>query len=215
MFRNKEDNKKNKRKEIIGEDGKIYVEKRNSNWWKWILGLFILGTIGNMLEGNKDNNNPKTDSVVSITTVETTKEFMVSKEPTTEEPTTEEPTTTTEELSKKFDEDANGEFAQYIMDFINGQLESEGFSEKVQVQYHRSNLLYILVPQDYKYFTNAEIQQTADSLLLVKNNIFKEFAIQNGYELGDAPNLYIKTEDGTLLAKEGILSGKMERKYSN
>ncbi|MGF3214571.1 hypothetical protein ACQV2X_05375 [Facklamia sp. P12945] len=92
MFGKKKSDNGRKRKEIIGEDGKIYVEKKKSNWWKWVLGLFAIAVIGSLLDGSGNENNnasepnpvkaelPKTTTTVEVTT---TKETTTTEEPTT------------------------------------------------------------------------------------------------------------------------------------
>ncbi|MET3559317.1 hypothetical protein ABID29_002471, partial [Streptococcus rupicaprae] len=79
------------------------------------------------------------------------------------------------------------------------------------------SLIYVFVPQLYKYASNASIQEMADVIYSNKKSFFKEWAIENGYDLSftQSPTLIIKSEDDTVLAEESILFGEMKRKIDN
>ena len=74
----------------------------------------------------------------------------------------------------------------------------------------RGLILYLTVPQDFKYNSKDNIQEFADKVLQVKNETFPVWLVENGYSAQDVSiRLHIKTEDGTVLAKEK-LSGIMK-----
>ena len=70
----------------------------------------------------------------------------------------------------------------------------------------RGLILYLTVPQDFKYNSKDNIQEFADKVLQVKNQTFPVWLIENGYSAQDVSiRLHIKTEDGTTIAKEKFL----------
>lgn len=80
-----------------------------------------------------------------------------------------------------------------------------------------SVLIDVVVPQNYKYLPNPQIQQLADTLLSAKENYFQEWNAkpENNYNEAYGPRLYVKSPDGTTLAKESFLGGKMKRVIDN
>jgi len=80
-----------------------------------------------------------------------------------------------------------------------------------------SSLIDVVVPQNYKYLPNSQIQQLADTILSAKENCFKEWNAkpENNYDQTYGPSLYIKSPDGTTLAKESFWGGTMKRVIDN
>ncbi|MGT2744099.1 hypothetical protein ACVRW4_01895 [Streptococcus phocae subsp. phocae] len=118
----------------------------------------------------------------------------------------------------QYTKESNAEFATVFQDTLNTALAEKGVPSNIRVEYYGSNLIYVYVPQDYKYETNVNIQQLADTIYQAKNNKFNEWAIDKGFDLGytHAPALYLKSEDDTVLAEEsGILKKKMKLKINN
>ena len=104
------------------------------------------------------------------------------------------------------------------MNALNQSLADNGTNVSVSVQYYGDNLIYVIVPQDFRYETNVNLQKLADTVLEAKENYFNKWAIENGYDLGytNSPNLYLKSEDDTTLAEEsGVLNKKMKLKVDN
>jgi len=105
------------------------------------------------------------------------------------------------------------------MNTLNQSLADGGVNVSVSVQYMGKNLIYVIVPQDFKYEPTSSIQKLADTVYQVKENYFNEWAIDNGYDLSytNAPHLYIKSDgDQTTLAEEsGIFNKTMKVKVKN
>ena len=104
------------------------------------------------------------------------------------------------------------------MNALNQSFADNGANVSVSVQYYGDNLIYVIVPQDFKYETNVNLQKLADTVLDAKENYFNNWAIENGYDLSytNSPNLYLKSEDDTTLAEEsGILNKTMKVKVKN
>ncbi|WP_202836875.1 hypothetical protein [Streptococcus suis] len=159
---------------------------------------------------------PKTETpTVPSVTVETSSS---SKEEKTEQSSTTETSSSTQEIKNDgpdYTDESNALFANHLETGLNNQLGESGYQVKVQPV--GNNVIYIYVPQELKYNSNAEIQQTADALYSIKKNTFTDWAIDNGYDLGftSSPSLYIKSVDDTTLAEEDMLSNSMKVLVNN
>lgn len=119
--------------------------------------------------------------------------------------------------SKTYDDAANTAFASELDTKINDVLKQSGITDSFAVMPNSSVLIDVVVPQDYKYLPNSQIQQLADTLLYAKENFFQEWNAkpENNYNETYGPRLYIKSPDGTTLAKESFFGGKMKRVIDN
>ena len=125
--------------------------------------------------------------------------------------------TETSSTSKTYDDAANTAFASELDTKINDVLKQSGITDSFAVMPNSSVLIDVVVPQDYKYLPNSQIQQLADTLLSAKENYFQEWNAkpENNYNEAYGPRLYVKSPDGTTLAKESFLGGKMKRVIDN
>lgn len=125
--------------------------------------------------------------------------------------------TETSSTSKTYDDAANTAFASELNTKINDVLKQSGITDSFAVMPNSSVLIDVVVPQNYKYLPNPQIQQLADTLLSAKENYFQEWNAkpENNYSEAYGPRLYVKTPDGTTLAKESFLGGKMKRVIDN
>ena len=125
--------------------------------------------------------------------------------------------TETSSTSKTYDDAANTAFASELDTKINDVLKQSGITDSFAVMPNSSVLIDVVVPQDYKYLPNSQIQQLADTLLYAKENFFQEWNAkpENNYNETYGPRLYVKSPDGTTLAKESFLGGKMKRVIDN
>lgn len=125
--------------------------------------------------------------------------------------------TETSSTSKTYDDAANTAFASELNTKINDVLKQSGITDSFAVMPNSSVLIDVVVPQNYKYLPNPQIQQLADTLLSAKENYFQEWNAkpENNYNEAYGPRLYVKSPDGTTLAKESFLGGKMKRVIDN
>ena len=125
--------------------------------------------------------------------------------------------TETSSTSKTYDDAANTAFASELDTKINDVLKQSGITDSFAVMPNSSVLIDVVVPQNYKYLPNPQIQQLADTLLSAKENYFQEWNAkpENNYNEAYGPRLYVKSPDGTTLAKESFLGGKMKRVIDN
>lgn len=202
------------------------IKKRNISIAVAAVGL--LGTIFITPAVFKDNSNASTTA--ASTTIATSSSSSKTKESSSssssEVKTTAESSSKTEESTEpttqndgpEYTEESNAAFATAFMNALNQSLADNGANVSVSVQYYGDNLIYVIVPQDFKYETNVNIQKLADTVLDAKENYFNNWAIENGYDLRytNSPNLYLKSEDDTTLAEEsGILNKTMKVKVKN
>lgn len=125
--------------------------------------------------------------------------------------------TETSSSAKTYDDAANTAFASELNTQINDVLRQGGVTDSFAVMPNGSNLIDVVVPQDYKYLPNSQIQQLADTILSAKENCFQEWNAkpENNYDQTYGPSLYVKSPDGTTLAKESFWGGKMKRVIDN
>lgn len=193
------------------------IKKRNISIAVAAVGL--LGTIFITPAVFKDNSNASTTT--ASTTIATSSSSSKTKESSSssssEVKTTTEPTTKND--GPEYTKESNAAFATAFMNTLNQSLADGGVNVSVSVQYMGKNLIYVIVPQDFKYEPTSSIQKLADTVYQAKENYFNEWAIDNGYDLSytNAPHLYIKSDgDQTTLAEEsGILNKTMKVKVKN
>lgn len=182
------------------------IKKRNISIAVAAVGL--LGTIFITPTVFKDNSNASTTT--ASTTIATSSSSSKTEQST-------EPTTKND--GPEYTEESNAAFATAFMNTLNQSLADGGVNVSVSVQYMGKNLIYVIVPQDFKYEPTSSIQKLADTVYQAKENYFNEWAIDNGYDLSytNAPHLYIKSDgDQTTLAEEsGILNKTMKVKVKN
>ena len=188
------------------------IKKRNISIAVAAVGL--LGTIFITPAVFKDNNSASTTTASS--TIATSSSSSKNKESSSKTEESTEPTTQND--GPEYTEESNAAFATAFMNALNQSLADNGTNVSVSVQYYGDKLIYVIVPQDFRYETNVNLQKLADTVLDAKENYFNKWAIENGYDLGytNSPNLYLKSEDDTTLAEEsGVLNKKMKLKVDN
>lgn len=125
--------------------------------------------------------------------------------------------TETSSSAKTYDDAANAAFASEFNTQINDALSQGGVTDSFAVMPNSSVLIDVVVPQDYKYLPNSQIQELADTILSAKENCFQEWNAkpENDYDETYGPRLYVKSPDGTTLAKESFWGGTMKRVIDN
>lgn len=125
--------------------------------------------------------------------------------------------TETSSSAKTYDDAANTAFASEFNTKINDVLRQGGVTDSFAVMPNGLNLIDVVVPQNYKYVPNSQIQQLADVILSAKENCFQEWNAkpENNYDQTHGPYLYVKSPDGTTLAKESFWSRTMKRVIDN
>lgn len=155
----------------------------------------------------------------SESSVETAKTEQTSKTSSTSKKKNAKTSSSTEtsSSSKTYDDAANTAFASELNTQINDVLRQGGVTDSFAVMPNGSSLIDVVVPQNYKYLPNSQIQQLADTILSAKNKCFQEWNAkpENNYDQTYGPSVYVKSPDGTTLAKESFWGGKMKRVIDN
>lgn len=189
------------------------------------IAVSVIGLIGSVFLTPSIINNSKqeTKPTTAATTTSSSKSENIKKSTNTttsskKETTQSKTEPTTKNDGPKYTKESNAEFATAFQEMLNNALAESGLSTTVRVEYYDDSLIYVYVPQEYKYETNVNIQKIADTIYQAKEKKFNEWAIDKGYDLGytHSPTLYLKSQDGTDLAEEsGILNKKMKLKVNN
>ena len=189
--------------------------------WFWVLIAFLAISVTNSISKNPSKNTENTKSATTEVTSSSSSESSESTENSKEEKVSKSKSKASSSQKIKNDgpeytEASNTEFANHLTTEINNQLADTGF--QIVTKPVGKNVIYLYLPQDVKYSSKVEIQQIADKLYQIKESTFKNWAIENGYDLSfaNSPNLYVKAEDNTTLAEEsGIINKSMKVKVNN
>lgn len=182
--------------------------------------IFIIGIFFKENKTKTESTKPATTQVTSSSSSESV-ESTESTESSKEDKTSESKSKASSAKKIKNDgpeytEESNTQFANHLTTEINNQLADTGY--QVVTKPVGKNVIYLYLPQEAKYYSKVEIQQIADKLYQIKETTFKNWAIENGYDLSfaNSPNLYVKAEDNTTLAEEsGIINKSMKVKVNN
>lgn len=182
--------------------------------------IFIIGIFFKENKTKTESTKPATTQVTSSSSSESV-ESTESTESSKEDKASESKSKASSAKKIKNDgpeytEESNTQFANHLTTEINNQLADTGY--QVVTKPVGKNVIYLYLPQEAKYYSKVEIQQIADKLYQIKETTFKNWAIENGYDLSfaNSPNLYVKVEDNTTLAEEsGIINKSMKVKVNN
>lgn len=116
----------------------------------------------------------------------------------------------TTQSSEKLPSIAEDQMASFI-DYLKTDLPEKGVDISSYTFYNRDNMLYINVPNDYKYYDKTDLQEFADGIQSKEHEAFNVWAAMNGVDYNSYPKLFIKTEDGESLASQKM-NGSMELK---
>ena len=189
--------------------------------WFWVLIAFLAIGVINSISKNPSKNTENTKSATTEVTSSSSSDGSESTENSKEEKGSKSKSKAKSSQKTKNDgpeytEASNTEFSTHLTTEINNQLANTGY--QVLTKPVGNSLIYLYLPQDVKYYSKVEIQQIADKIYQIKESTFKNWAIENGYDLGstNSPKLYVKVEDDTTIAEEsGIFNKTMKVKVNN
>ena len=98
-----------------------------------------------------------------------------------------------------------------FIDYFKQDLTDKGLDIGTYSFYNRSTILYMTVPNDYKYYNKTDLQKFADGMLAKEHEAFNVWAAINNVNYERYPMFHIKTDDGNALASQK-LNGSMEVK---
>lgn len=195
--------------------------KNLKRWQKWVVVLVCLAVLGKIFEitglapktetepvktaqtstPSTSKAKPKTSKTSSSTKASSSKnEEQPSKESSSE-------SSSSEDKLKDITEDQMGSF----IDYFKQDLTDKGLDISTYSFYNRSTILYMTVPNDYKYYNKTDLQKFADGMLAKEHEAFNVWAAINKVNYERYPMFHIKTDDGNALASQK-LNGSMEVK---
>lgn len=195
--------------------------KNLKRWQKWVVVLVCLAVLGKIFEitglapktetepvktaqtstPSTSKAKPKTSKPSSSTKASSSKsEEQPSKESSSE-------SSSSEDKLKDITEDQMGSF----IDYFKQDLTDKGLDISTYSFYNRSTILYMTVPNDYKYYNKTDLQKFADGMLAKEHEAFNVWAGINSVNYERYPMFHIKTDDGNALASQK-LNGSMEVK---
>ncbi|EOT39008.1 hypothetical protein ACWOE3_05205 [Enterococcus dispar] len=98
-----------------------------------------------------------------------------------------------------------------FIDYLKTDLTDKNVDISTYTFYNHDNMLYIDVPNEYKYYEKADLQEFADGMQAKEHEAFNVWAAMNNVDYSQYPMLFIKTADGEALASQK-LNGSMELK---
>lgn len=195
--------------------------KNLKRWQKWAIVLACLAVIGKA--GEITGLAPKTETE-PVKTAQTSTPSTSKAKPKTSKPSSStkasssksekqpskesssEPSSSEDKL-KDVTEDQMGSF----IDYFKQDLTDKGLDISTYSFYNRSTILYMTVPNDYKYYNKTDLQKFADGMLTKEHEAFNVWAAINKVNYKRYPMFHIKTDDGNALASQK-LNGSMEVK---
>ena len=98
-----------------------------------------------------------------------------------------------------------------FIDYFKQDLTDKGVDISTYTFYNKDTILYVKVPNEYKYYPKTDLQAFADGLKTKEHEAFNVWAGINGVDFNLYPMLHIKTDDGDSLVSQK-LNGDMEVK---
>lgn len=176
------------------------IKYRNISALVALIGFIIFGLFFREEKTQQTSVEPVVSSSSSSSSLSTTIQASSSTSEIS-------PSSESASASKQFNDEEFQKYAIQFQDKLNELVKETG---QVYSATGRGLILYLTVPQDFKYNSKDALQEFADKVLQVKNETFPVWLVENGYSAQDVSiHLHIKTEDGTVLAKEK-LSGIMK-----
>ena len=194
--------------------------KNLKRWQKWVVVLVCLAVLGKVFEITGLAPKTKTEPVKTVQTSTTSaskakpkaskssSSAKASSSKSEEQPSKEsssEPSS--EDKLKDITESQMGSF----IDYFKQDLTDKGLDISTYSFYNRSTILYMTVPNEYKTYSKADLQNFADGMLAKEHEAFNVWAAINNVNYERYPMFHIKTDDGNALASQK-LNGTMEVK---
>lgn len=173
----------------------------------FIAGFLALAAIGFVLQAlglAPKTKAPEAPKVAKQSSSTETKE----KEP--EKTETTETTEASSESDDKLPRVTADQMASFI-DYFQQDLTEKGVDISTYTFHSKDTILYVNVPNDYKYYSKTDLQAFADGLQAKEHEAFNVWAGINGVDFKSYPMLHIKTDDGNSLVSQKM-NGNMEVK---
>ena len=196
--------------------------KNLKRWQKWAVVLVCLAVLGKVFEITGIAPKTKTEPVKTVQTASSSskakpKASKPSSNAKASSSKTEESKSETKESSSessssedKLKDITEGQMGSFI-DYFKQDLTDKGLDISTYSFYNRSTILYMTVPNEYKTYSKADLQNFADGMLAKEHEAFNVWDAINNVNYERYPMFHIKTDDGNALASQK-LNGSMEVK---
>lgn len=187
--------------------------KNLKRWQKWVVVLVCLAVLGKVFEitglapktktvqtSTSSKAKPKASKPSSSAKASSSKSEEQSSKESSSEPSSED----------KLKDITEGQMGSFI-DYFKQDLTDKGLDISTYSFYNRSTILYMTVPNEYKTYSKADLQNFADGMLAKEHEAFNVWAAINNVNYERYPMFHIKTDDGNALASQK-LNGTMEVK---
>lgn len=192
--------------------------KNLKRWQKWAIVLVCLAVLGKVFEITGLAPETKTEPVKTVQTSASSKAKPKTSKPSSsakassskseEQPSKESSSEPSSE--DKLKDITEGQMGSFI-DYFKQDLTDKGLDISTYSFYNRSTILYMTVPNEYKTYSKADLQNFADGMLAKEHEAFNVWAAINNVNYERYPMFHIKTDDGNALASQK-LNGSMEVK---
>lgn len=98
-----------------------------------------------------------------------------------------------------------------FIEYFKQDLTDKGVDITTYTFHSKDTILYVNVPNEYKYYSKTDLQAFADGLKAKEHEAFNVWAGINGVDFKSYPMLHIKTDDGNSLVSQKM-NGEMKIK---
>lgn len=180
-------------------------------WQKFVVGFLALAFLGWVLQllGLAPKSEPSKSSTAP-SVQKSTKKVAESKAESSEVAKESSSSTETVESSSEagsLPRVKADQMASFI-EYLKQDLTDKGVDISTYTFYSRDTILYVTVPNDYKYYSRTDLQAFADGLQEKEHEAFNVWAGINGVDFNSYPMLHIKTDDGNSLVSQKM-NGEM------
>lgn len=191
--------------------------KSLKRWQKWAIVLACLAVIGKV--GEITGLAPKTENKPVKTVQTSTSSKHKEKTKTSKSSSSEASSSKTEESKSETKESSSsdkpkditeGQMGSFI-DYFKQDLTDKGLDISTYGFYNRDTILYMTVPNDYKYYDKTDLQKFADGMLAKEHEAFNVWSAINNVNYERYPMFHIKSDDGSAIASQK-LNGEMKVK---
>ena len=98
-----------------------------------------------------------------------------------------------------------------FIEYFKQDLTDKGVDITTYTFHSKDTILYVNVPNEYKYYSKTDLQAFADGLKAKEHEAFNVWAGINGVDFKSYPMLHIKTDDGNSLVSQKM-NGEMKVK---
>lgn len=198
--------------------------KNLKRWQKWAVVLVCLAVLGKVFEITGLAPKTETEPVKTVQTASSSsktkpkaskpsssaKASSSKSEKATPKESSSEPSSEPSSAEDKLKDITEGQMGSFI-DYFKQDLTDKGLDISTYSFYNRSTILYMTVPNEYKTYSKADLQNFADGMLAKEHEAFNVWAAINNINYERYPMFHIKTDDGNALASQK-LNGSMEVK---